>query len=274
MIIQCDRCKTQYRIPPERMPAAGRRLRCSRCQHVFVVRAAAPARPSILVAHGKETFRSFVKELLRDQPFQVLTAADGEAALQQIRREKPSAVLVDVGLPARFGFDLCETVKEDPQTRDIPTILCATVHNEHRYTRLPESLYGADAYLESHRVAERLLPMLQSMQPALFETKGTGQTETEADRRHPQAGPNVLSEELRARIVRLARAILSDVALYNRDRVAAGVRNGNLEEVLSEEIAEATDMMKNRFAEIEDNTLQQVLQQEIRAFKQKAKARA
>ncbi len=274
MIIQCDHCKTQYRVPPERMPAAGRRLRCSRCQHVFAVRAVTPSRPSILVAHGKETFRSFVKELLRDQPFCVLTAADGEEALQHVRREKPSPVLVDVGLPARFGFDLCETVKQDPRTRDIKIILCATVHNEHRYTRLPESLYGADAYLESHRVPDRLLPMLKSLQPALFETGSAGQKEEERDGRHPHPGPDTLPEQLRARTARLARAILSDIALYNRDQVDAGIRNGNLEEVLSEEIAEATDMMKRRFTQIEDRTLQQVLHNEIQVFKRKARARA
>ncbi len=274
MTIQCDRCKTQYRIPPERMPAAGRRLRCSRCQHVFTVPDHAPPRPSILVAHGKETFRSLVKELLRDQPFKVLTAADGEDALQQIRRHKPSLVLVDVGLPARFGFDLCETLKQDAQTQELRIILCATVHNEHRYTRLPESLYGADAYLESHRVADRLLPILQSLQPALFKTARAGQTGAKEDRRGLSVGSDALPEELQVRTARLARTILSDIALYNRDRVSAGVRNGNLEEVLSEEIAEATDMMKRRFADVDAKTLQQVLQKEIEAFKEKTKARA
>ncbi len=275
MIIQCDRCKTQYRIPPERMPEAGQRLRCSRCRHVFVVQAA-PGGANILVAHGKETFRSFVKELLRDEPFDVLTAADGEEARHLILREKPSLVLLDVGLPARFGFDLCETIKQDPRTRDIQVILCATVHNKDRYTRLPESLYGADAYLESHQVADRLRTLLQSLRPALFETgdRGKETSKDEANGRHPNHAPDLLTQELRARTARLARAILSDIALYNKDRVAAGVRNGNLEEVLSEEIAEAADMMKKRFADIEDRTLQQVLHHEIEAFKQRLTASA
>jgi len=47
---------------------------------------------------------------------------------------------------------------------------------------------------------------------------------------------------------RLARAISSDLALYNEDKVAEGVRNDNLFEVMSDEIQEGRDLFESRVA--------------------------
>ena len=49
---------------------------------------------------------------------------------------------------------------------------------------------------------------------------------------------------------RLARAISSDLALYNEDKIAEGVRNDNLFEVMSEEIQEGRDLFESRVAPV------------------------
>lgn len=47
---------------------------------------------------------------------------------------------------------------------------------------------------------------------------------------------------------RLARAISSDLALYNEDKIAEGIRNDNLFEVMQEEIQEGRDLFESRVA--------------------------
>lgn len=52
---------------------------------------------------------------------------------------------------------------------------------------------------------------------------------------------------------RLARAIVSDIALYNQDKVAAGIKNDNIFEVLAEELEEGREHFHSRVAENLEN---------------------
>lgn len=51
------------------------------------------------------------------------TAADGEAALKAVARQRPDVVLLDVNMPRLDGFDVCRRLKADPATRLIPVVL-------------------------------------------------------------------------------------------------------------------------------------------------------
>ena len=50
---------------------------------------------------------------LEDEGVEVLTAGDGEAGLELIREEKPQLVFLDVMMPKRNGFDVCQAVKHE-----------------------------------------------------------------------------------------------------------------------------------------------------------------
>ena len=53
--------------------------------------------------------------MLEPAGFRVLEAADGSAALEAAWRERPDAVLLDVGLPGLNGVDVCRALKTDPR---------------------------------------------------------------------------------------------------------------------------------------------------------------
>src|SRR6266446_4585162 len=53
----------------------------------------------------------------------IVVLANGTEALDVIRREQPDVALLDVMMPERSGFDVCEAVKSDPSTRLIPVVL-------------------------------------------------------------------------------------------------------------------------------------------------------
>ncbi len=58
------------------------------------------------------------------------------------------------------------------------------------------------------------------------------------------AGPQVIDSDTRAQ--QLARAIASDIQLYNKKKIEGGVQNDNFFEVLSEEITEGRDLFRSR----------------------------
>jgi DNA-binding response OmpR family regulator len=55
--------------------------------------------------------------------YEVVTAADGEAALRRVADEKPDLVLLDVMMPKMDGFEVLRRLKADPETERIPVIM-------------------------------------------------------------------------------------------------------------------------------------------------------
>ena len=83
--------------------------------------------------------------LIEQAGYQALVARDGEAALQAIEEHKPDLVLLDVMLPKRDGFDVCETIRARPEWNDIRIVmLTAKGRDSEREKGLA---LGADAYI-------------------------------------------------------------------------------------------------------------------------------
>ena len=55
--------------------------------------------------------------------YEVLTALDGEQALEKARAEHPDLIVLDIMMPKLDGYETCKLLKADPATKDIPVIL-------------------------------------------------------------------------------------------------------------------------------------------------------
>jgi two-component system alkaline phosphatase synthesis response regulator PhoP len=55
--------------------------------------------------------------------YDVVTALDGEQALEKIKTEKPDLIVLDIMMPKLDGYEVCKTIKSDPATKQIPVIL-------------------------------------------------------------------------------------------------------------------------------------------------------
>jgi DNA-binding response OmpR family regulator len=82
---------------------------------------------------------------LLDVGIDILTADNGGAALQLIRDERPDLVLLDVMMPVMNGFDVCKTVKADPDLRGIFVMMLTAKGQE--LDRATGAEVGADLYL-------------------------------------------------------------------------------------------------------------------------------
>ncbi|MGH6979389.1 MAG: ATP-binding protein, partial [Brevundimonas sp.] len=73
----------------------------------------------LLVIEDDDRFAAIVRDLSREMEFQCLVASNGEDALKLAKQYRPSAIVLDVGLPDQSGLAVLDTLKRDDQTRHI-----------------------------------------------------------------------------------------------------------------------------------------------------------
>jgi len=81
----------------------------------------------ILVIEDEENIRNLSKMILEGEGYQVITAADGEAGLKKAETEMPDLILLDVVLPGKHGHEVCRTLKDEAQTKNIPIVMCTVL---------------------------------------------------------------------------------------------------------------------------------------------------
>jgi len=79
----------------------------------------------IVVAEDHEDIRFVLQRALERAGHQVVTANDGAAALEAIRKHKPDVVVTDVDMPRMTGLDLCRAIRADAGLRHIPVVLAS-----------------------------------------------------------------------------------------------------------------------------------------------------
>jgi putative two-component system response regulator len=99
----------------------------------------------ILVVDDEPSIVDVLTRFLTREGYAVVTASNGRQALEQVQREQPDLILLDVTMPEMDGFTVCQRLKEDERTALIPiTMLTGLDDREHR-TRGIEA--GADDFL-------------------------------------------------------------------------------------------------------------------------------
>jgi twitching motility two-component system response regulator PilH len=110
---------------------------------------------TILIVEDSPTGLSLLEATLRPKGFRLLSAIDGDEALEMARRERPDLVLLDVILPRKNGFQVCRQLKTEAATRNIKIILVTgKTQASDRFWGLKQ---GADEYLTKPFTSEELL---------------------------------------------------------------------------------------------------------------------
>jgi len=84
---------------------------------------AIPPEGTILVVEDSRTQAEYLGHILKKGGFSYVLAEDGKAALAMAAQEKPAIVLSDILMPEMDGYELCRTIREDPNLADIPVIM-------------------------------------------------------------------------------------------------------------------------------------------------------
>ena len=99
----------------------------------------------VLIVDDEPLNVDYIEQRLEDLDYQIITAADGQDALNKIKSEHPDLVLLDLMMPILDGFAVLSEVKADPGLRDIPVIIISADHDSKSIVRGIKQ--GADDYL-------------------------------------------------------------------------------------------------------------------------------
>ena len=77
----------------------------------------------ILIADDEPNILISLEYLMKREGYEVVLARDGSEALAAIMRERPSLVLLDVMMPGKTGFDVCQAVRADETLADMKIVL-------------------------------------------------------------------------------------------------------------------------------------------------------
>lgn len=267
MIVSCPHCSARFRVADEKLTEKKVSLRCARCHKVFPVKKAASTAAQvtatdgyILIAHSDAVLLKTIGDLLARNNIVYEVVGDGDTALAVMDRRPPRVVVADVALPGLYAFEVVEKVRSRPGLESVKIILMSSVYNKMAYKCRPKSLYGADDYIEKHHLPDSLIPKIQQLCSKTVTVPAS----------HPPKPPEIpddfdeVNESIRQaeeqevtstdqsqaldKARRLARIIVSDIALYNQQRVEAGIANGRFHEEFAKEIAEAKKVFSERIS--------------------------
>jgi CheY-like chemotaxis protein len=94
---------------------------------------------TVLVVDDESVLRTIVREILHEEGYAVIEAADGRVMLEIMARERPDLVLMDVMMPGIDGREAYRQLRSNPEHRDVPVVMMSAGV---RPTRLDPSIAG------------------------------------------------------------------------------------------------------------------------------------
>lgn len=81
---------------------------------------------TILVVDDLQAQLNLISGYLEQEGFKVVTAGNGNEALEKATVQSPDLVITDLVMPEMSGLEFCRKLKKNPETADIPVIACTT----------------------------------------------------------------------------------------------------------------------------------------------------
>ena len=84
------------------------------------------SRKKILLVDDSNTILMMEKFILRNGPYEIVTAANGEEGVRKAAEHQPDLILLDVIMPKMGGFEACRLIRDAEATKGIPIIMVTT----------------------------------------------------------------------------------------------------------------------------------------------------
>ena len=116
---------------------------------------------SILVVDDEPNILISLEFLMSKAGYQVRTAADGDAALEAIRAAPPDLVLLDVSMPRRSGYEVCEAVRAEPAWSGVRVVMLTARGRD--VEREKGLAMGADDYITKPFASRELVAKVEAL---------------------------------------------------------------------------------------------------------------
>jgi DNA-binding response OmpR family regulator len=116
---------------------------------------------TILIADDEPNIVISLEYLLQRDGYRVVVARDGQEALDAIAAGPPDLVLLDVMLPRVSGFEVCQTVRENPALAGMPIVMLTAKGREVEVSK--GMALGANAYITKPFSTQELLAQIQAL---------------------------------------------------------------------------------------------------------------
>jgi DNA-binding response OmpR family regulator len=115
----------------------------------------------VLIAEDESNILVSLEFLMEKSGYEIRTVADGEEALRVAREFRPDLMLLDVMLPLRNGFEVCQLIRESP---DLTSMKIVMLTAKGRDTEVAKGLaLGADAYITKPFATRDLLDTIKRL---------------------------------------------------------------------------------------------------------------
>jgi DNA-binding response OmpR family regulator len=115
----------------------------------------------ILVVDDESDIVEYLRAILEEEGYSVISASNGEEGLIKIKDEGPNLVISDLIMPSMDGFQLLSAIrKEEPPLSKIPVLMLTSAGRTYKKGEYAEDIavdYDADDYLDKPIVPDRLL---------------------------------------------------------------------------------------------------------------------
>jgi len=120
----------------------------------------------ILIVDDDPVFIEATKAVLESKDYQVSTAYDGDEGLQKVQDERPDLIVLDIIMPTKDGFTVCEQLKSDPAFSEIPVLILTSFAEKKGETSIPVSeglTLEAEDYIDKPVLPDELLSRIEKM---------------------------------------------------------------------------------------------------------------
>lgn len=120
----------------------------------------------ILVVDDEPDMVEMLKLILESASYEVLTAYDGQEGVEKAKLERPDAIILDLMMPRKDGFQACKELKGDPATAAIPVLVLTAISEKLSHTKYAKSMgleLEAEDYIDKPVDANLLLERLEKL---------------------------------------------------------------------------------------------------------------
>jgi DNA-binding response OmpR family regulator len=115
----------------------------------------------ILIADDEQNIVISLEFLMNREGFTVCIAADGQEAIDKVRSETPDLVLLDIMMPRKNGYEVCQEIRSDPQLQGTRILMLTAKGREMEVTK--GLAMGADAYMTKPFSTRELVTRVKSL---------------------------------------------------------------------------------------------------------------